>query len=94
MKVLAQFARNVDRRRAVRELSRKLRHEIGINCVVRPKPGNRLLIQGLGTIAAFLYSATGQVKSDKRRKPFQLARGAMNAVLAKTRAAVGSRTIG
>src|ERR1700739_4324697 len=28
-------------------------------------------------------SATGQVTSDKRRKPFQLARGAMNAVLRK-----------
>src|ERR1700749_943871 len=27
------------------------------------------------------YSATGQVTSDRRRKPFQLARGAMNAVL-------------
>src|ERR1700761_1011933 len=28
-------------------------------------------------------SAAGQVTSDKRRKPFQLARGAMNAVLRK-----------
>src|ERR1700761_7175260 len=27
------------------------------------------------------YSATGQVTSDRRRKPFQLARGAMNAEL-------------
>src|ERR1700761_1700924 len=33
------------------------------------------------------YSATGQVTSERRRKPFQLARGAMNAVLRKTRAA-------
>src|SRR3984957_900397 len=29
------------------------------------------------------YSATGQVTSERRRKPFQLARGAMNAVLRK-----------
>src|ERR1700738_549328 len=33
------------------------------------------------------YSATGQVTSERRRKPFQLARGAMNAILQKTRAA-------
>src|SRR5580698_1057020 len=33
------------------------------------------------------YSATGQVTSERRRKPFQLARGAMNAVLRETRAA-------
>src|SRR5580704_1779495 len=33
------------------------------------------------------YSATGQVTRDRRRKPFQLARGAMNAVLRKRGAA-------
>jgi hypothetical protein len=75
VKVLAQSPRNVDHLRAVRELSRKLRHEFGINCVVRPKLGNRVLIQGPGAAAAFLYSATEQVTSDKRGKPFQLARG-------------------
>ncbi|GAB9166911.1 hypothetical protein BDS110ZK25_75820 [Bradyrhizobium diazoefficiens] len=30
------------------------------------------------------YSATGQVTSERRRKPFQLARGAMNAILQVT----------
>src|ERR1700737_4441273 len=37
------------------------------------------------------YSATGQVTSERRRKPFQFARGAMDAVL-QTRGRFGLKT--
>src|SRR5580693_7599819 len=39
------------------------------------------------------YSATGQVTSERRRKPFQFARGAMDAVL-QTRGQSGLKTNG
>src|ERR1700760_750184 len=39
------------------------------------------------------YSATGQVTRERRRKPFQFARGAMDAVL-QTSGRLGLKTIG
>src|ERR1700744_2364352 len=40
------------------------------------------------------YSATGQVTSERRRKPFQFARGAMDAVLQRSDGRFGLKTNG
>lgn len=55
MKILAQLPKHLDYRKAVRELSKTLRTECGVNCIIRPKPGYRILIQGPDTASAHLY---------------------------------------